>query len=161
MHQKRGIRPPGGYNFLVDNHGKRHDIRPIDQIPAHIYGYNTESVGICYSGGIRAGAKPNLNGHFKVRDCIDTRTIGQKVELVNTIIDVLLLIGESQPIHEIEIKGHRDFSPDVNGDGIIEPWEYMKQCPCFNAEPEYRMIFQQPALADLMKKTAADYPSNH
>ena len=27
---------------------------------------------------------------------------------------------------------HRDISPDLNGDGVIEPYEYMKACPCFD-----------------------------
>ena len=28
--------------------------------------------------------------------------------------------------------GHRDTSPDLNGDGVIEPYEYVKACPCFD-----------------------------
>ena len=38
------------------------------------------------------------------------------------------------------ICGHRDFSPDLNGDGIIEPWEWMKACPCFDAIDEYQSL---------------------
>jgi len=29
------------------------------------------------------------------------------------------------------ICGHRDFSPDLNGDGLITPDEWVKACPCF------------------------------
>ncbi len=25
-----------------------------------------------------------------------------------------------------------DTSPDLNGDGVIEPYEYVKACPCFD-----------------------------
>ncbi|PWL81412.1 MAG: N-acetylmuramoyl-L-alanine amidase, partial [Prevotellaceae bacterium] len=32
------------------------------------------------------------------------------------------------------------FSPDLNGDGIIEPWEWMKACPCFDAIGEYQNL---------------------
>jgi len=32
----------------------------------------------------------------------------------------------------ISIKGHRDFSPDLNGNGIIERNEWMKTCPGFS-----------------------------
>lgn len=39
---------------------------------------------------------------------------------------------------QARIRGHRDFSPDRNGNGIIEPFEYIKECPCFNAEEEYK-----------------------
>ena len=28
--------------------------------------------------------------------------------------------------------GHRDTSPDLNGNGHIEPEEYIKACPCFD-----------------------------
>ncbi len=31
------------------------------------------------------------------------------------------------------ILGHRDLSPDLDKDGVVEPNEWMKQCPCFNA----------------------------
>ncbi len=27
---------------------------------------------------------------------------------------------------------HRDTSPDLNGDGVIEPYKYVKACPCFD-----------------------------
>ena len=29
--------------------------------------------------------------------------------------------------------GHRDLSPDLNHNGEIEPEEWVKQCPCFDA----------------------------
>jgi N-acetylmuramoyl-L-alanine amidase len=38
------------------------------------------------------------------------------------------------------ISGHRDFSPDLNHNGIVEPSEWIKQCPCFDAKEEYKRI---------------------
>lgn len=32
----------------------------------------------------------------------------------------------------LQVLGHRDTSPDLNGDGVIEPYEYVKACPCFD-----------------------------
>jgi hypothetical protein len=32
----------------------------------------------------------------------------------------------------ISIKGHRDYSPDMNGNGIIERNEWIKTCPGFD-----------------------------
>jgi N-acetylmuramoyl-L-alanine amidase len=29
------------------------------------------------------------------------------------------------------VKGHRDWSPDLDGDGVIEKHEWLKDCPCF------------------------------
>ena len=33
--------------------------------------------------------------------------------------------------------GHRDLSPDSNGNGEIEPEEWIKQCPCFEVKAEF------------------------
>jgi N-acetylmuramoyl-L-alanine amidase len=27
--------------------------------------------------------------------------------------------------------GHRDLSPDLNGNGKVDPWERLKECPCY------------------------------
>ena len=32
---------------------------------------------------------------------------------------------------QARICGHRDLSPDINGDGTIEPNEWLKTCPGF------------------------------
>jgi N-acetylmuramoyl-L-alanine amidase len=37
-----------------------------------------------------------------------------------------------------EVLGHRDTSPDLDGDGIVEPNEWIKMCPCFDAVEEYK-----------------------
>ncbi len=34
---------------------------------------------------------------------------------------------------ESRIVGHRDLSPDLNHNGEIEPEEWIKECPCFDA----------------------------
>ena len=36
-----------------------------------------------------------------------------------------------------DVLGHRDTSPDLDGDGIVEPEEWTKMCPCFDAKEEY------------------------
>jgi hypothetical protein len=36
------------------------------------------------------------------------------------------------------IMGHRDTSKDTNHNGIIDPWERIKECPCFDAMVEYK-----------------------
>ena len=37
----------------------------------------------------------------------------------------------------VELLGHRDTSPDINGNGEIEPVEYIKACPCFDVRSEF------------------------
>ena len=76
----------------------------------------------------------NRRGHYISKD---TRTPAQKDSLrwlLGELVDAL-------PIKSI--KGHRDYSPDLNGNGVIEPSEYIKSCPCFDAEPEYRDLLEK------------------
>lgn len=63
----------------------------------------------------------------------DTRTAQQKESLIKLLKQ---LISRYPTIKRII--GHRDTSPDLNGNGIIDPYEYIKGCPCFNAIPEYK-----------------------
>ena len=41
--------------------------------------------------------------------------------------------------------GHRDLSPDLNGNGEIEPEEWVKACPCFEVKVEYSKDFNKPS----------------
>ena len=60
----------------------------------------------------------------------DTRTDLQKRSL-RVLVRVL---AADYPIREIV--GHRDLSPDLDGDGVVEPEEWVKQCPCFDVASE-------------------------
>ena len=62
----------------------------------------------------------------------DTRTEAQKRALRVLVAKLV----KQYPIKEI--LGHRDISPDTDGDGIVEPHEWMKMCPCFDAKEEYK-----------------------
>ena len=42
--------------------------------------------------------------------------------------------------HIQTIIGHRDTSPDLDGNGCIEPQEYIKDCPCFDVRTWLRNI---------------------
>ena len=37
----------------------------------------------------------------------------------------------------IEVLGHRDTSPDLDGSGEVESREYIKACPCFDVRSEF------------------------
>lgn len=111
-----------GYHFVIMLDGTVQICRPIDKIGCHASGHNARSIGICYIGG--------LDSKGKVKD---TRTPAQKASLINLIKD----LKKRYPTIE-KVIGHRDTSPDLNGNGIIEPNEYIKGCPCFDAIPEYK-----------------------
>lgn len=121
-HRARGFRKIG-YHFLILLDGEIRKGREITETGAHVAGSNANSIGICYVGGLDANGKPK-----------DTRTEQQKAALYY----LLQQLREQFP--KAQILGHRDFSPDLNGNGIIEPWEWMKACPCFDAKAEYKSL---------------------
>ena len=117
-----------GYNYVIDLDGTIETGRPISMYGAHCNtaglsgrAYNNHSIGICYIGGL------DKNGKAK-----DTRTVAQKKSLHDLIFKLL----DEYP-NIVEIIGHRDASPDKNGDGIITPNEYIKSCPCFDVRSEF------------------------
>ena len=127
MHKERGFACIG-YNYVIDIDGRIEPGRPLTMNGAHCNtaglsgkSYNYHSIGICYVGGL------DKNGNPK-----DTRTREQKIALHNL---VYLLMDEYPNIKEVI--GHRDASPDKNGDGKITKNEWIKQCPCFDARAEF------------------------
>jgi N-acetylmuramoyl-L-alanine amidase len=56
----------------------------------------------------------------------DTRTSEQKETLKMLVEEYLVKYPQAK------VLGHRDLSPDLNNDGIIEPKEFIKICPCFS-----------------------------
>ncbi|MEW7277557.1 N-acetylmuramoyl-L-alanine amidase [Aquimarina sp. 2201CG1-2-11] len=112
-----------GYHYVVKLDGSVEKGRPDNVMGAHVRGYNRNSLGVTYVGGLNTLKAP-----------ADTRTDAQKEAL-------LKLLKELKQKHpRATILGHRDVSKDRNNNGIIEPFEWMKHCPCFDAIPEYKHI---------------------
>lgn len=119
-----------GYHYVVTLDGKVHLGRDVDIAGAHVSGYNANSIGISYVGGVA-----NIPGKpYSQQPAKDTRTDEQKAALMSLIIELRRLYPKAV------IQGHRDFSPDKNGNGTIEPCEWIKSCPSFDAKTEYRKI---------------------
>ena len=119
-HKKRGFSDIG-YHFIIHLDGTIEKGRPIEKPGAHAKGYNSDSVGICYIGGLSDYGKPK-----------DTRTVAQ-LHALRRIVDVLKILYDVQ---DENINGHRDLSVDLNEDGVITPDEWMKECPCFDVNSE-------------------------
>ena len=97
-----------GYHFYIRKNGDIKSTRPIERIGAHSRGFNKESIGICYEGGLDCKGQPK-----------DTRTEWQKHSLRVLILALL------KDYPNCRICGHRDLSPDLNGNGEIEPEEWI------------------------------------
>lgn len=129
-HKKRGFKKIG-YHYYITKDGTIHKGRNISEIGAHVQGHNKSSIGICYEGGLNTAGKAK-----------DTRTEKQKIAIIVTLATIIEELSKFQSTSNIKIKGHRDYSPDLNGNGVIEKHEYMKECPCFDAFPEYENIIR-------------------
>lgn len=121
-HKQIGFRCVG-YHYLILLDGSIQVGRNEEEVGAHVKGFNKHSIGISYVGGL------DKNGNSK-----DTRTNSQKKSLLSLLSEL------KERYNNAKILGHRDFSKDLNNNGHIEPNEYMKDCPCFNAITEYKHI---------------------
>ena len=120
-HLQRGFSTIG-YHYVVYRDGSIHEGRSVDLAGAHCTGHNTHSIGVCYVGGLEKDGKTPK----------DTRTDKQREGLA-------WLIKSLKDVYpRARVLGHRDTSPDKNHNGIIEPSEWIKSCPCFNAMAEYK-----------------------
>ena len=97
-----------GYHFYIDLHGDIYKGRDIAKIGAHTKGYNRNSIGICYCGGVEEDGKTPK----------DTRTLKQKEGLLH----VLKTLRAMYP--DATIYSHNEFAN--------------KACPSFDATNEYK-----------------------
>lgn len=121
-HKKRGWAGIG-YHYVVGLDGSVARGRPEETAGSHVKGHNRHSIGVVYVGGLDKNYTPT-----------DTRTQAQK----ESLLALLFSLKEKYP--NAQIRGHRDFSKDLNGNGKIEPFEWMKVCPCFDAKKEYQEL---------------------
>ena len=110
MHKARGFSDIG-YHYLIGLNGERWEGRNVNLIGAHCEGHNSNSICVCYVGGVD-----------KKMQAKDTRTEKQKYALVALLKDLRKLYPKAK------IYGHRDF--DKKG----------KACPSFDATKEYKNI---------------------
>lgn len=109
-----------GYHWLIYTNGAIASGRAIDEVGAHVVGSNLRSIGICMLG----------TGRF---------TLGQWQSLKALIESLELKYPGAR------LCGHRDLSPDLDGDKIVEPWEWLKTCPGFDVEAWKRRGMEPPA----------------
>lgn len=122
-----------GYHYVVTAEGRIAPGRHINEIGAHVQGHNTASIGICMVGT----DKYFLHQWLALRELVCTLAY----ELQHQLPEGSKFVGyRPQPalawallkLERVQIVGHRDLSPDKDGDGKVEPHEWLKTCPGFN-----------------------------
>jgi N-acetyl-anhydromuramyl-L-alanine amidase AmpD len=104
-----------GYHFVIRRDGSEEVGRPISRIGAHVSGHNQGNIGICLVGGLDMESKPADN------------FTDEQYESLRQLVSNLLM-----EFPDATVRGHRDWSPDLDGDGVVESHEWMKACPCFS-----------------------------
>jgi N-acetyl-anhydromuramyl-L-alanine amidase AmpD len=113
-----------GYHFIIDIDGTIETGRGIEEIGAHVQGSNAKSIGICMVGTDQFSQAQ----WESLRACLintASKILSRTIMTADSMIKSLQDAG-------ISIKGHRDYSPDLNGNGIIERNEWIKTCPGFD-----------------------------
>jgi len=106
-HKEQGFKEIG-YHYVIYLDGSVVAGRNLLEVGAHCEGHNTDSIGVCYIGGL------SFTKSFK-----DTRTSTQKKSLK----DLITSLKTSFP--DITVHGHNEFTSK-------------KACPCFNVRKEFK-----------------------
>lgn len=104
-----------GYHAVIRRDGQIEFGRHFDEPGAHVKGHNYQSVGVCMVGGVddQGAASQNF-----------------EQSQYQSLTIVLNMLVRAYP--GAAILGHRDLSPDLNGDGIVTSDEWLKECPSFD-----------------------------
>lgn len=113
-HRQRGFETVG-YHYVIRRDGTLQRGRRESEIGAHVKGHNSRSIGICLVGGVNADKRPENN------------FTALQFDTLRRLLAVL-----KKRYSQARILGHRDLSPDLNGDGRITANEFIKACPCFD-----------------------------
>lgn len=106
-----------GYHYVIRRNGAIEAGRPEAHIGAHTKGHNANSIGICLVGGLNEEGQPE-----------DNFTDAQYL----TLRFMVQALAAKYDLSYRQVAGHRDLSPDLDGDGVIESHEWVKLCPCFS-----------------------------
>ena len=104
-----------GYHAVIRRDGEIEWGRHFDEEGAHVAGQNYRSVGVCLVGGIDFDGSPENN------------FTDEQFKSLTVLLEVL-----QRAYPSASILGHRDLSPDLDGDGVVEKHEWVKDCPCFD-----------------------------
>lgn len=102
-----------GYHYVIYLDGSIHEGRNVHQSGAHCVGHNSNSIGVCYVGGLEN--KPNTP--YNQLQPKDTRTDAQKKSLVKLVKALMALYK----LPASRVYGHYQFAN--------------KACPSFKIEP--------------------------
>lgn len=114
MHKAQGWSDVG-YHYVIRRNGRVEKGRADTVMGAHVQGHNNGSLGVCLVGGV----KPDLTA--------ETNFTPAQYDALRVLLATL-----TARYPKARVCGHRDLSPDRNGDGKVTPGEWVKACPTFD-----------------------------
>lgn len=107
-----------GYHFYITQDGLLHTCRSLDKTGAHVKGHNKNNIGICLEGGLDNDTGKPVDNFTDVQN--------------DTLRYLITELQSNYGVVDDNVKGHRDWYPDLNGDGILDRRDWLKECPCFD-----------------------------
>ena len=98
-----------GYHVIIAADGTATRLQPDEKITYGVAGFNATALHVCFIG----------DGAF---------TAAQEATLLKRVRYWKGLYPHAAVV------GHRDLSPDRDGDGLVEPHEWLKACPGFDTK---------------------------
>jgi len=119
-----------GYHYVIDLDGKTYTGRAHGEMGAHAAGYNTESLGICLVGGAEREAK------YTPAQWAALATLCEQISKATAVpLAPAQRVSRGPGTTDLMVLGfcgHRDLSPDKNGNGVADRAEWLKTCPGFD-----------------------------
>ena len=113
-HQKKGWAGIG-YHYFIAKDGEIYEGRPHDTVGAHAYGYNVESIGICFEGDFNK----------------------ERMSEKQTDASVMLLALLSLAYEDISLRTHKELVKEKSCPGKFFPFDKIK-----DKMEEYKMYFK-------------------
>ena len=124
--------PSIGYHYVIDLDGAVFTGRHLDEVGAHAVQFNAHSVGICLVGG------QERTGRYTPAqwEALAQLVLKLSAQLQIPVQTARRVVKQTAPGYDVVmgVCGHRDLSPDKNGNGMAEPFEWLKTCPGFDVE---------------------------
>lgn len=124
--------PSIGYHYVIDVDGTVLTGRHRNEVGAHAVQFNAHSLGICLVGGAERSAR-----YTQVQwDALALLVQQLTSQLRIPPFPAKRVAKATAPGYDLVmgVCGHRDLSPDKNGNGMAEPFEWLKTCPGFDVE---------------------------
>jgi hypothetical protein len=113
-----------GYHRIILADGTRRTGRHLEEIGSHVRGNNSDSIGVMMMGTDKFSEQQWIGLREEIMQ-LAREILNKKITSVEQCLNALKEAG-------ITIGGHRDFSPDLNGDGQVTRNEWLKICPGFS-----------------------------